>query len=169
MGQRVNAAAKKGLQYLSKALYNPDEELHKDRKRHFWEDEGGIVEFVEQILGAKPKNYQRRILNAVQKYRRVAAKSLRGVGKTTTASWVLLWVMTCAPGEVKAITTASVFDQLSKYFWPEVRKWALRANWDSIGVKMRDGKELLQREIHLDAGQRLAFASSPGDSSTIEG
>lgn len=165
----TSKALRKGMTQLANNIYDPETDIHKERKRHYWEDEGGIVDFVIDVIGATPKRYQRRILNAVQKYRRVAAKSLRGVGKTTTASWVLLWVMTCAPGEVKAITTASVFDQLSKYFWPEVRKWALRANWDSIGVLMRDGKELLQREIHLDAGQRLAFASSPGDSSTIEG
>lgn len=164
-----NPALKKSLKTLSENIYNPNTDEHKERRRHYWEDEGGIVDFVSEIIGAKPKAYQARILNAVQKYRRVAAKSLRGVGKTTTASWVLLWVMTCAPGEVKAITTASVFDQLSKYFWPEVRKWALRADWAQIGVTMRDKKELLQREIHLDAGQRLAFASSPGDSATIEG
>lgn len=165
----MNKALQRGLKTLSDNLYNPDSDNQKERKRHYWEDEGGIVDFVIEVIGAKPKGYQRRILNAVQKYRRVAAKSLRGVGKTTTASWVLLWVLSCAPGEVKAITTASVFDQLSKYFWPEVRKWALKADWKLIGVVMRDGKELLQREIHLDAGQRLAFASSPGDSATIEG
>lgn len=164
-----NKALQKGLKSLSTSLYNPDIESHHERKKHYWEDEGGIVDFVCEVIGAKPKSYQVRILNAMQKYRRVAAKSLRGVGKTTTAAWVLLWVMSCAPGEVKAITTASVFDQLSKYLWPEIRKWALKSDWAYIGVTMRDGKELLQREIHLDAGQRLAFASSPGDAQTIEG
>jgi hypothetical protein len=165
----MNSALRKSLGQLADSIHNPETEDQKERRRHYWEDEGGIVDFVTDVIGAKPKSYQVRILKAVQKYRRVAAKSLRGVGKTTSAAWVLLWVMTCAPGEVKAITTASVFDQLSKYLWPEIRKWALKADWGYIGVKMRDGKELLMREIHLDAGQRLAFASSPGDAATIEG
>lgn len=166
---RQSPALKKGLKQLEKLIYDPDTEAHKERKRAYWEDEGGIVAFVREVLHAEPKPYQVRILNAVQKYRRVAAKSLRGVGKTTTASWVVLWVLTCAPGEVKVITTASVWEQLQRYLWPEIRKWALAADWAYIGVRMRDKKELLLQEINLDAGQRTAFATSPGQTERIEG
>lgn len=162
-------ALRRGVEKLAISLYNPDEEIHKERKKHYWEDEGGIVDFVQEILHATPKSYQVRILNSVQKHRRVAAKSLRGVGKTTTASWVVLWCLACAPGEVKVITTASVWEQLQRYLWPEIRKWALKADWDAIGVVMRDKKELLLQEINLDAGQRTAFATSPGQTERIEG
>lgn len=162
-------ALKRGVEKLAASLYNPDTDKHKELKRHYWEDDGGIVDFVREVLHAEPKTYQIRILNAVQQKRRVAAKSLRGIGKTTTASWVVLWCLSCAPGEVKVITTASVWEQLQRYLWPEIRKWALKADWQSIGVTMRDKRELLLQEINLDAGQRTAFATSPGQTERIEG
>lgn len=160
---------RKGLKLHSKAIYDPMQSTYDERKSHYWNSDNGIVDFVEQVLGAKPRPYQIRILRAVQKYRRVSVKSLRGVGKTTTASWVLLWVMTCAPGETKCITTASVWEQLKSYLWVEIRKWALQADWDYLGVTMRDGRELLNMGISLDRGQRMAFATSPGKPERIEG
>jgi hypothetical protein len=127
------------------------------------------VDFAHDILNIELYPYQTRILNKIQKYRRVCVKSLRGVGKTTLAAIVVLWFMSCTVGESKAVMTASVWEQLTKYLLPEIRKWALRANWDLIDVTMRDGYELLQREIHLDAGNKLAFATSPGKAERIEG
>lgn len=166
---RPTGAMVKGLKTHSKNIYDPMSGTFNERKRHYWEDEGGIVDFVEQILGASPHDYQIRILNSVQKYRRVAVKSLRGVGKTTTASWVLLWLITCAPGETKCITTASVWEQLKSYLWPEVRKWALKGDFEYIGVDLRDGRELLDMGIKLDRGQKVAFATSPSVPERIEG
>ncbi len=113
--------------------------------------------------------YQIRILNNFQKHRRVSVKSLRGVGKSAIAAIILLWFISCTVGESKAITTASVWEQLTKYLWPEIRKWALRANWQHIGVTMRDGKELLQMNINLEQGNKMAFATSPGMPERIEG
>ena len=127
------------------------------------------MDFAYDILNIELYPYQVRILNNFQKHRRVSVKSLRGVGKSTLAAIVVLWFITCTEGESKAITTASVWEQLTKYLWPEIRKWALRANWDLIGITMRDGFELLQREIQLERGNKLAFATSPGKAERIEG
>ena len=166
---RPTPLIRKGLSRHSKAIYDPMQTTYDERRSHYWNDDNGIVRFVEDILGATPRPYQVRILHSVQKYRRVAVKSLRGVGKTTTASWVLLWVMTCAPGETKCITTASVWEQLKSYLWPEIRKWALEADWQHLGIEMRDGRELLDMGIKLNRGQRTAFATSPGQPERIEG
>jgi len=166
---RKTGAMRRGLKAHALAIYDPMETTFAERKRHYWEDEGGIVAFVQDILGATPHDYQERILLAVQKHRRVAVKSLRGVGKTTTASWVLLWLITCAPGETKCITTASVWEQLKSYLWAEIRKWALKGDWEHLGIQMRDGRELLDMGIKLDRGQRTAFATSPGKPERIEG
>lgn len=142
----------------------------KDRRNHYWTHENGIVDFVLEVL--RPKElytYQIRILKNFRKHQRVSVKSLRGVGKTAMASFIVLWLISCCPTEVKAITTASVWEQLDKYLWPEIRKWALRANWQYIGLTMRDGDEILLKQISLESGRKLAFATSPGKPERIEG
>lgn len=165
----MRQATRIALSELRKQLLNPVDSETQALRDHYWQDDNGIVDFAHEIIGIKLRSYQARILNAVQKHHRVAVKSLRGVGKTTTAAIIVLWVMSCSPDETKVITTASVWEQLTKYLWPEIRKWALRANWDKIGVTMRDSKELLKTEIHLEYGKKLAFPTSPGIAERIEG
>ncbi len=155
------------------SLYDSNQEIYEQRKAHYFNDECGIVDFAIDVLNMTGKNelypYQVRILNSFQKHRRVSVKSLRGVGKTAIGAIILLWFMACTVGDAKAITTASVWQQLEKYLWPEIRKWGLQANWELIGVIMRDSKELLKMSINLDSGTKMAFASSPGVVETIEG
>ena len=155
------------------ALLPPD---YDKRKNYYWHEEFGIIAFAQDILGFGRDDtdyalypYQVRILNAIQQKRRVSTKSLRGVGKTTMAAITVLWAITCCPTAIKIICTASVWEQLTKYLFPEIRKWALRADWDKLGIKMRDGYELLAREIQLDKGQKHAFMTSPTVPERIEG
>lgn len=129
--------------------------------------------FVREVLGANPYPYQDEILELVRTKRRVCIKSLRGVGKTTVASWIILAVVTLYGDEydttddVKVVATAGNNRQLAEYLFPEVRKWALVGQWHKIGIQMRVDRELLRTKIFL--GNRTAFAASPDKPEGIEG
>lgn len=91
----------------------------------------------------------------------------RGAGKTTTSAIIILWAVSVFDIDVKVITTASAWRQLIHYTWPEIHKWAHKADWDKAGVRVRDGVELTAQTFKI--GDRLAFAASSDDPSTIEG
>ena len=166
----TNKALLDSAKSFANDLYDENQEVYEQRKAHYLNDDNGIVDFAFEILRFKKLYpYQIRILNNFQKHKRLSVKSLRGVGKSTIAAIIVLWFLTCTVGESKAITTASVWEQLTKYLWPEIRKWALRANWQHIGVIMRDTKELLKMSINLEQGKKMAFATSPGMPERIEG
>lgn len=93
---------------------------------------------------------------------RLAVRSPHGAGKTTTAALVVLWFALTRDGwsDWKVVTTASAWRHLSKYLWPEVRKWARRLRWDVIGrTAMVDGRELLMMALQLRTGSAFAVAS----------
>lgn len=166
---------------LSNALDHFFDTLSSDSDEHvdiraLYHTEDGIVAFVEDILGVNARNkqevkpYQKRILRKFYRDKRLAVKSLHGVGKTAMAAWIVLWMITTAEGEVKVITTASRWNQLRDYLWPEIRKWALSqtANWDKLGITMRDDYEVLNQMIKLGYNKR-ATAISPDKPASIEG
>lgn len=93
-----------------------------ERKRYQTED--GIVAFVREKLGANPASYQEEILRALVREKKVCIRGPHGLGKTALASWVMLWGMYAFPDDVKIPATASVWRQLEKFLFPEVRKWA---------------------------------------------
>lgn len=127
----------------------------------------GIIRFVRDILHAEPTPYQEDILRALVEQRRVAVRGPHGLGKTTLAAWVILWAITTFPGDVKVPTTASAWRQLEKYLWPEVRKWAAKADWGQLGLSLRRGKELLDLSIKLP--DKEAFAVASDNAALIEG
>lgn len=57
-----------------------------------------------------------------------------GLGKTTVAAWAVLWFAS-AHREAKIVTTASVWRQLTHFLWPEIHKWARRADWSKTSVR----------------------------------
>lgn len=124
----------------------------------------GIVAFAQEILNIELKPYQARILRRFYVEKRLAVQSLHGVGKTAVAAIVILWAMTCIPGEVKVITTASRWLQLTQYLWPEVHKWSHRVDWQAHGINL----ELLDRTIKVGHNRR-AFATSPDKPEGLEG
>jgi len=143
------------------------ERSNRDRYKSDWSL------FVREVLGASPYDYQLEILELVRTKKRLAVKALRGVGKTTLAAWIILAVTTLygdeydTTNDVKCIATAGNNRQLSEYLFPEVRKWALVADWSKIGIQMRVDRELLRTKIYL--GNRTAFAASPDKPEGIEG
>jgi len=63
--------------------------------------------------------------------------------------------------DVKIPTTASVYRQLDKFLWPEIRKWAKHIDWKSPPPRILD--------TAIKSAGKEAFAVSASDASLIEG
>lgn len=120
--------------------------------------EDGIIEFVRTKLGArKIYPYQERILRALVRHKRVAARSPHGAGKTTIAAWFTLWAMSVYD-DVK-IPTLAPTDRQAGFVWSEIRKWS----------RNLDGKDFRVLQRRLDGISKEAFSVSSDDASNIEG
>lgn len=84
------------------------------------------VEFVEDVIGAKPDAQQAKILRSVGKNQLTTVRSGHGVGKSTVEAWVVIWFMVTRPFP-KIPCTAPTQHQLFDILWAEVSKW-LRHN-----------------------------------------
>lgn len=136
--------------------------------RAAYRTEDGIIKYVNEVLGvADIAPYQKDILRAFVRERRVAVRAPHGVGKTALASWCVLWLMSVWDTDVKVVTTASAWRQLIHFLWPEVRKWANKAKWGKIGLDLRRGKEVLEQSIKF--ADKEAFPVASNDHAKIEG
>lgn len=106
--------------------------------------------------------YQEEILRELAMYHRVAVRGPHAIGKTALQARTVLWFATTRDGEDwKVPTTASSWQQLTRYLWPEIHKWASRLRWDVIGrrVGFQRGKELMTLNLRLPTGEAFAIAS----------
>ena len=81
------------------------------------------VRFVQEMLGATPFDYQAEFLRTLSgSERRMSVKSGHGTGKSTTASWAMLWFLLlrypCKVG-VTAPTSSQLFDAM----FAELKRW----------------------------------------------
>ena len=81
------------------------------------------VAFVRQVLKTEPDAWQSDLLNAIQSgERKISIRSGHGVGKSTTASWAMLWfLITRYP--VKIVVTAPTSAQLFDALFAELKRW----------------------------------------------
>ncbi|MBI2934682.1 MAG: hypothetical protein HYY29_03825 [Chloroflexi bacterium] len=108
--------------------------------------------------GQKPTAYQDEIMSLIVEKKRVAVRGPHVLGKTCTASWLVLWFALTRDAEGtdwKMPTTASAWRHLQKFLWPEIGKWAKRLRWDKIGRDPFD-----QRREHLALSLRLNFGEA---------
>jgi phage terminase large subunit len=79
--------------------------------------------FVIEILGGNPTPYQSEFLEAVARgERKISIRSGHGTGKSTAASWAMLWyVMFKYP--CKVVVTAPTTGQLFDALFAELKKW----------------------------------------------
>ena len=84
------------------------------------------VDFVEDIILAKPDTNQREILNSVARYPMTTVRSGHGIGKSAVESWLAIWFLTTRPFP-KIPCTAPTQHQLWDILWAEIAKW-LRSN-----------------------------------------
>lgn len=81
------------------------------------------VAFVNEVLGAKPLSYQAEFLDAIASgERRISVRSGHGTGKSTAASWAMLWfVLLRFPNKV--VVTAPTSGQLFDALFAELKRW----------------------------------------------
>jgi hypothetical protein len=121
--------------------------------------------------GDWPTPYQLRIIDKFWEHGRVAVTGPRGMGKSTMASWVVIfcWLRWVAVGiDWKIVTTAGSYRQL-RFLWREVRKWAKLIDWEKTGLPESTGRQLQTMGIRTPDGESEALAASPADSGKIEG
>jgi hypothetical protein len=111
------------------------------------------------VLGVQLAGYQDEILAALVARRRVAVRGPHGLGKTALAAWAVLWGLGTFGDDAKIVTTASAWRQLTKFLWPEIRKWGAR--WSESGMIMQ--------QINAYRGQAEAFAVASNHPALIEG
>lgn len=144
-------------------------EVTADSQTERYRGADGIILFVREVLCvADLADYQEEILRDFVTYRRMAVRGCHGLGKTFLSAVIILWAVTVHNDrDVKVVTTAGAWRQLEKFTWPEVHKWARRADWGKLGMQVREDKELLT--LSLTIGDRSAFAVASDNHQLIEG
>src|SRR6185436_16652499 len=88
--------------------------------------ENDPVGFVINVLGAKPKRWQREFMEAVAGgARRVSIKAGHGVGKSTACAWLVLWHQVTRIPQ-KTVITAPTANQLFDALFAEIKSWAAK-------------------------------------------
>lgn len=115
--------------------------------------------------------YQARILAMIPTQEKVCVRGPHGLGKSCLCGLSILWfalTREALKADWKIVTTAGTNNQLKRYLWPEVRRWARLLDWEKIGrTPFSEKQELLEMSIKLQYG--LAFAVSPDEPANIEG
>ena len=79
--------------------------------------------FVQEVLGVEPLPYQSEFLDAIASgERKISIRSGHGTGKSTAASWAMLWFfMMHYPNKV--VVTAPTSSQLFDALFAELKRW----------------------------------------------
>lgn len=110
---KLNKKLRSCLKLLSKCIYDP-------------------VLFGKEIIGSSYYDYQERVLNALVTHNKVAWRAAHGVGKSYVAADAALWWLFTRPESI-VVTTASVWRQVEKILWAEIRSKAKKLQLEKIG------------------------------------
>jgi len=79
--------------------------------------------FVREILGVDPLEYQAEFLQAIADgERKISIRSGHGTGKSTAASWAMLWYFLMHYPN-KVVVTAPTSSQLFDALFAELKRW----------------------------------------------
>lgn len=112
------------------------------------------VKFVRDVLKIKPDPWQKQVLDWVgEKERRISVRSGHGVGKSSCASWVMIWhLLTRFPQ--KAVVTAPTVNQLQDALASECKRW-VNALPEALGSQI----EVLNEQIRMKGAPSESFIS----------
>jgi hypothetical protein len=82
--------------------------------------------FVRENFGVEPDEWQKDVLEAFPKHRRLAMKACKGPGKTSVEAWCA-WNFLATRPHPKIAATSITSDNLSDNLWPEMAKWQARS------------------------------------------
>ena len=132
---------------------------------------GFIDAYVQFPPGEGLTAYQRDIIGGFPEAKRLAVRGCRGMGKSTTASLLILGFAAtrdAAGIDWKVMTTAGSWHQLESYLWQEITKWARRIDWAKMGrPEPNERTELMKTKFRLKYG--FVDAASPDTPQKIEG
>lgn len=118
----------------------------------YWDDP---VRFVEEVLGAKPLPYQKDFLNAIARNeRKISIRSGHGTGKSTSASWAMLWFLLLRfPNKV--VVTAPTSGQLFDALFAELKRWI-----SELPEQLQQMLTVKSDRVELTAAPSEAFISA---------
>jgi phage terminase large subunit len=113
------------------------------------------AEFVEDLLNVTPQDWQKEVMQAVaEKHRRLSIRSGHGVGKSSCASWLMIWyLLTRYP--CKVVVTAPTASQLFDALFAECKRWI-----KELPSPLRNLLEMKSDRIELAASPTEAFISA---------
>jgi len=113
------------------------------------------VLFVKEVLNTTPDAWQETMLNHIAKgERRISVRSGHGVGKSTGASWAIIWYLLLRY-PVKVVVTAPTSSQLYDALFAELKRWV-----KELPPTLRDMLEVKQDRIEVKEAQTEAFVSA---------
>lgn len=113
------------------------------------------VAFVREVLGFEPDDWQVEMLTAIAQGKRgISVRSGHGVGKSSGASWAMLWYMTTRY-PVKVVVTAPTSAQLFDALFAE-----LKSNVRRLPQHVQDLFDVKTDRIELKADPTGAFVSA---------
>lgn len=118
------------------------------------------VEYVQDIVGARPDEEQAKILNSLVHNQMTSVRSGHGIGKSAVEAWAVLWFMTTRPFP-KIPCTAPTQHQLFDILWAEVSKW--RRNNPALENDLIWTKEKLYMKGHPEEWFAVARTASKPD------
>ena len=121
------------------------------------------VLFVKEVLGATPYDYQAEFLDAIARgERKMSVRSGHGTGKSTSASWAMLWyVLLRFPNKV--VVTAPTSSQLFDALFAELKRWVneLPPHLHQLLVVKSDRVELSSAASEAFISARTSRAETP--------
>jgi len=129
--------------------------------------------FFEEILGVRPWEKQREILNAVRDHTRVSVRSGHKVSKSHSAAGIALWFYSSFD-DARVVMTATTARQVDKILWRETRMMLARSGrcltcklQDPNGSRPCPHSALIDGE--KDVGQRASTGLKSDDFREIVG
>ena len=113
------------------------------------------VAFVREILGVEPQPYQEEFLRALASgERKISIRSGHGTGKSTAASWAMLWwLLLRFPNKV--VVTAPTSGQLFDALFAELKRWI-----NELPAPLKSMLTIKSDRIELAAAPSEAFISA---------
>ena len=113
------------------------------------------VLFVKEVLKANPDTWQETFLMHIAKgNRRISVRSGHGVGKSTAASWAIIWYLLLRY-PVKVVVTAPTSSQLYDALFAELKRWV-----KELPETLREMLEVKQDRIEVKEAATEAFVSA---------
>ena len=113
------------------------------------------VLFVKEVLNTSPDEWQCTFLNHIAAgNRRISVRSGHGVGKSTAASWAIIWYLLLRY-PVKVVVTAPTSSQLYDALFAELKRWV-----KELPPTLRDMLEVKQDRIEVKEAATEAFVSA---------